>query len=425
VSPVLAAAVLAAALAAPAGAATQRTTAIDLGGARGFVHADQGSPLAGVELIVRAGLDRQTAAQNGLAALVAETVLRTPSGGVPLAAAVEGHGAGLSYSLGSQSVRFYLDGTPEAVAAAAPLVAAALAAPAFDPATLAAARTELGDRIDDQESDPRLVGRAMLRTSYYRGGAGLPVLGDRASLARLGPADAKAYYAAWYRRGDAVVAAVGRTGDATDAASRALVAALPAGSTPAVTIATRPFGVSARRIITHRDVGAPYVVLGFAAPPLGDRDFAAALVIRSLLGSLFDRGGATTPPTIFRPIGTSYATDVAPAQLVLWINGARVEPDVGLSAIGAVVKAAAAKPLTASVLGRYKETARGEWTLETVTLDRRACAIGDAVTHGLDADAGDDVAAAISRVTAADVQRVAKKYFQRFDVALILPRTGN
>ena len=36
----------------------------------------------------------------------------------------------------------------------------------------------------------------------------------------------------------------------------------------------------------------------------------------------------------------------------------------------------------------------------------------------------DAVGAAIARVTAADVQRVAKKYFQRFDVALVMPRAS-
>ena len=39
---------------------------------------DAHSALVGVALVVRAGLDRQTMKQNGLAALVAQTILRTP-----------------------------------------------------------------------------------------------------------------------------------------------------------------------------------------------------------------------------------------------------------------------------------------------------------------------------------------------------------
>ena len=429
---VLAAAVLTAVLAVPAAASAPRTTVVDLGGARAYVHADPASPLAAVELFVRAGLDRQTAGQSGLAALVAESVLRTPVGGpstgsgqaLPLTDAVDARGASISYVVAAQHVRFYLEGTPDALAATAPLVARALAAPAFDPAAVAAARAALTDRIAAEEGDPRFVGLQLLRSSYYRGGAGLPALGDSSSLAALAPADAQAYFARWYRRGDAVVAAVGRTGDATDAAGRALAGALAPGTAPAVTIVTRPFGAQPRRIVTHRDVGSPYVVLGFAAPALGDRDFPAALVLRAVLAGIFERPGATTQAPVFRAAGTIYGYDTAPAQLVLWLNGSRVDPETGLTGVDTLVKRAAAKPLAAAVLARYKETARGAWALEAVSLDERAFALGNAVTHGLDADVADDIGTAIARVTGADVQRVAKKYFQRFDVALVMPRAS-
>jgi zinc protease len=427
---VLATALLGAVLAAPAVASAPHTTVVDLGGARAYVHADQGAPLAAVELFVRAGLDRQTSSQSGLAALVAEVVLRTPvpSTGaeqpLPLVDAVDARGASVSYVVSAQHVRFYVEGTPEGLAAAAPLVARALAAPAFDPATVAAARAALGERIADDEGDPRIVGLQMLRSSYYRGSAGLPVLGDPGALGTLGAADAKAFFTRWYLRGDAFVAAVGQTGATTDAASRALVQALAAGTAPAAALATRPIGAQPKRIVTHRDVAATYVVLGFAAPSLGDRDFAAALVLRAVIAGVFERAGATTQPQVFRAAGTFYGYDTAPAQLVLWINGGRLDPEQGLAGVDALLKRAAGKPLAPAVLSRYKETARGAWSLQTVSLDERAFAVGNAVAHGLDADANDAVGAAIARVTGADVQRVAKKYFQRFDVALVIPRAN-
>jgi predicted Zn-dependent peptidase len=429
----VAAAMLVAALVTPAAASGPRTVVADLGGARAYVHADPASPLAAVELFVRAGLDRQAAGQSGLAALVAESVLQTPVDPSPdtgqpmtLTDAVDARGASISYVVAAQHVRFYLEGTPDGLAAAAPLVARALAAPAFGAGTIAAARAALADRIATEEDAPRFVGLQLLRSSYYRGGAGLPALGDASSLAALTPADAQGFFARWYRRGDAVVVAVGSTGEATDAAGRVLGGALAAGTAPAPRLATRAFGAQPRRIVTHRDVGSPYVVLGFAAPALGDRDFPAALVLRALLAGLFEQPGATTQPSVFRAAGTIYGYDTAPAQLAVWLNGSRVDPETGLTAVDTLVRRAAAKPLAATVLSRYKDTARGAWALEAVSLDERAFAIGNAVTHGLDADAADDVGAAIARVTGADVQRVAKKYFQKFDVALVMPRaSGN
>ena len=428
------AAVLGAALAAPAAAAPAtavgpRSTVVDLGGARAYVHADQASPLAAVELFVRAGLERQRAGQSGLAALVAESVLHTPvapgSGtAIPLADAVDACGASIGYVVSAQHVRFYLEGTPAGLAAAAPLVARALSGPAFDVASVAAARAALAERVADEEGDPRFVGLQLLRSSYYRGPAGLPALGDPGSLAALAPADLKAFFARWYLRGDAFVTEVGRTGDATDAAGRAIAQALPPGTAPAAPLAIRPFGAQPKRIVTHRDVAAAYVVVGFAAPSLGDRDFAAALVLRELLAGVFARPGATTPAPVFRAAGTIYGYDTVPAHLVMWINGSRLDPEQGLAGVDALLKRAASKPLAASVLSRYKETARGAWTLETVSLEQRAFAVGNAVAHGLDADVNDDVGAAIARVTGADVQRVAKKYFQKFDVALVMPRAS-
>lgn len=413
----------------PASAAA--TTVIDAGGARAYVHADPVASLAAVDLFVRAGLDRETPEQNGLAALVAQAVLQTPvapaAGATPvaLADAVAAGGGSITYAVLPGYVRFSLQGTPEAIAVAAPLVARALAAPSFAGATLSDARSALGDRIADDELDVRTVGQQMLRGSYYVDGAGLPAYGNPGSLSALADGDAKAFYGAWYLRGDAFLTVVGRTGPATDAASRALIAALRAGSAAPTAVATRPFGPEPKRILTHRDVAAPYVAVGFAAPPIGDPDFAATLVMRSILVSVFERGSATTPAPYFRSVGSMYAYDTSPAHFVVWINGGRVDPSTGLGAVIAVVKGTATKPLSETVLTRYKETARGEWALETLSLDDRAAAIGNAVALGLDADAGDAIPAAISAVTIADLQRVAKKYFQKFDIALVIPREAS
>lgn len=425
----LAAALVLAAAVAMLGAAP-RTTAVDVPGVRAYARSDDGALLTGIVFSVDAGLDREASREDGLAALVAESILQTPVAAddgrprLPLTDAVDGRGASLGYVILPREVRFYLEGTSAGIAAAVPLVDAALQAPSFDSATLNAARTALALRINDEESDPRFVGRAMLRSSFYRGSAGGAALGSAATLARLGSADAQRFFAQWYRRGGVVLTMVGRPGATREGALAALAAALPAGSAAPGVVSAKSLGSQAKRIVTQRDVGAPYVTLGFAAPAFGERDFAATLVVRSLLEGVFDRTSSSTLPIAFRSVGALYDYETAPAHFVLWINGAQIDPEVGLAAVDVVVKRAAAKPLNAATLARYKESARGEWILETLTLEQRAAAIDSAVTRGLDPDTADQIAAAISRVSAADVQRVAKRYFQRFDVALVLPRSG-
>ena len=428
---VLAAAFTVVALVAPLGAAAAPTSVVDLGGSRAYVRGDAVATLTGVDLFVRAGLDRETADQNGLAALVAQAVLQTPvapattTAPVALSDAVDACGASIGFTIAPGYVRFSLEGTPEAIAQAAPLAARALAAPSFAGATLDDARAALDARIADEEDDVRFVGLQMLRGSYYRDGAGFPAYGNSGSLRTLTGTNAKAFFDAWYRRGDAFLTVVGRAAPASVTAGGALVAALPAGSAATPAVAARPFGAEPKRIVTHRDVSAPYVAVGFAAPAIGDPDFAATWVMRSILIGVFDRPAATTPLPLFRSAGSIYGYDTAPGHFVVWINGSRIDPSTGLGAVIAVVKGTATKPLSDAVLTRYKETARGEWALETLSLDERAGAIGSAVTLGLDPDAGDAVPAAISAVTLADLQRVAKKYFQKFDVALVIPREAS
>lgn len=420
----LAALLAAVPLAAPA--AAPAPVLADAGGAPAYVAADAALPLAGVSLVLRAGVDREIAGQSGLAALVAEAVLRTPSGGVALNDAVSAHGGSLSYTISPRTVRFYLEAPPEAFPAIAPLVAHALSAPGFDAATLAAARAALGERIASDQKNPVLVGLDAVRAAYYRDAAAGPSLGTPATLAALGPADARGFYDRWYVRGNAFITAVGRTGAATDAAEREVVAALPARTAPPeAPLTVRAFGKEPRRIVARRDIFVPYVVLGFGAPALGNADFPAALVLRALLGDVFGGEGAVTPPPVRRPVGAVYGYDIAPAHFALWINGARLDPSTGIGAIAAVLKAATQKPLGKTTLDRYKQTAAGQWQLEATTLDERSWAIASAVSLGLDPGASGTVPAAIARVSAADVQRVAKRWFTNFDVALVLPRGGN
>ena len=95
------------------------------------------------------------------------------------------------------------------------------------------------------------------------------------------------------------------------------------------------------------------------------------------------------------------------------------------ASLDAVLKRAAAQPLTDAIVSRFKARARGEWALENLSLEERSWELGNAVAQGLDADVAARVDEAIERVTPADLQRVAKRYFQRFDVALVLPREGS
>jgi predicted Zn-dependent peptidase len=187
----------------------------------------------------------------------------------------------------------------------------------------------------------------------------------------------------------------------------------------------RPLGPISKRLITRRDLVVPFVLVGFPAPSMSDRDFGAMLVLRALLGDIATRDSAATLSPFERGINVIYNYDVKPSTFVVAINGSQLDPGAGLTIVQAIVRNAQTKPLADDVLKRYRDTAYGQWALEAVTLTDRAWQIGAAVNEGADPGVAQSIAQAIANVTGADVQRAAKAYLQRSTIALVLPRTDS
>jgi zinc protease len=390
-----------------------------------YAHNDAGAQLVGLTIVVRAGTARQATGQNGLAALAAQTLLLGKFDGVSLSDRISAAGGAIDFTVDPDVVRFSIEMLPGSVAGITADLERAVAAPDTSPATVAAARAALGARIDDSERNPIAVGLEMLHTAYYRGAAGAPAFGTRASLVNLGPDDVRAFLAAHYLRGDVFATATGRVDDTANAAAGALLAAFPAGSEAPPVVAAQGFPLQPKHLVTQREIGVPFALVGFAAPAMTDGDFGAMLVLRALLDDVAARQSSTTPALFQRGIDVVYGYDVKPATFTVAINGAQIDPSAGLTVLQAILKTAVTKPLGGEVIKRYKETARGAWALEAMTLSDRGWQMAAALNQGADPAIAQNVAAAIDRVTPADVQRLAKTYLQRYAVAIVLPRRGN
>jgi predicted Zn-dependent peptidase len=224
-------------------------------------------------------------------------------------------------------------------------------------------------------------------------------------------------------RGNAFATATGRVDGAANSAAAAVLAAFPAGSEAPPVLGVQAFSAEPKHVVTQREIGVPFVLVGFAAPSLSDADFAGMLVLRSLFEDIAARQSSTTLAPYQRGIAVVYAYDVKPATFAVSINGTQMDPSAGLTVLQAVLKTASSKVLAADIVERYKTSARGEWALEAQTLTDRAWQIGAAVTQGADPDIAQKVGAAIDRVTPADLQRLVQAYLQHYTVALVLPRS--
>ena len=385
------------------------------------------NPLIGVQLFIRAGLDRQTTHENGLAALVAQSIVQTAVAGSPLRDAVLAQGGSISYIVDGRWVRFYIEGVSSNFGTGIlPLVEAALRAPDFSVSNVAAARGELQRRIAQEQKVPLEVGLQMLNTAFFtQSNAGLPQFGLSATLAGFTASQAAAFFAAQYRRGGALLSADGGLDQLPAGLLEGLVEALPVGSTQPAVVNTEKLAASSRRLVTHRDITAPWLVAQFRAPGLQSRDFGAMLVLASLLerttAQVAENPSVTTRPFAARGVGTIYNFDENPASLVLYINGGFGDPSRAFGTALAVI-AVFARSNVAGDIASLKREAAGSYIEGMNTLDDRAWLAGvfalqnvspDYVQRGLDA---------IAAVKAADLQRVARAYLDHPNVAVVLPR---
>jgi zinc protease len=396
--------------------------ATDLGVTKLIGEADADAPVAGVQVFVAAGLDRQAPNQSGISALVAECLERTPVDGMPLRDAIAAEGGSISYTVDGRSVHYYLESSPGRLAAVVALFGRALAAPDFSPAVLAPARSSLTKHVAELEDNALSVGIQMFRRSYYMTGAGMPAFGTAATLAQLGPDDARAFYRATYRRQAVSASAVGKLDPGLGDALRTLANALPDGPVSPVVERAKTIPPEAPRIVAHRDVAAPWVVVGYAAPAPNSKDFGAMLLLESLLSGAFDRSSTTTLGFVEKSVGAFYLYDSTPASLVVYVNGTETDPTLALREVLVVSKSLSLKPLGAEALRHFKAEAEGQFLTDSVSFSDRSYLLGTFAAQGLGPDSINTALAALENTSAADVQRVAKKYLQRYIVALVLPR---
>lgn len=380
---------------------------------------DASVQLVGVSYFMRAGLDRQAVRQDGLAALTAETILRSSvTGGAALQDAIAQSGGSLSFTVEDGDVEFYLQSLSDRAAAQVALLAAALAKPNITNAAVNDARTRLVRRVALDGGSPLQVGVEMLSTSAD---------GTAMSLARYDATDVQAFYGRAYKRGGSVLSAIGNLTAVPTSAFSQLAAALPAGtSKPAAARPAAPASTS-HQIIAHRDIDAPWLVARYPAPKPGSRDFGAMLVLSAIVNSALAEV-ANVPGTISHSfaadsVGTMYDYGARPANLIVYMAGGMGDPTRTFGTGLAVIGALSISKLQGS-LATYKAQAQGRFVSDATSLHDRAWLAGEFALQGASTDYLNATLAQIAAVTPADVQHAARAYMDNPTVALVLPRSN-
>jgi predicted Zn-dependent peptidase len=413
----------------PAICSAQNATVVRAGGVTVVSQPDSNASLTGVEIMVDAGLDRQQLSQNGLAALVAQTLLESPVENERLLDAVSSSGGSVSFRVEAHDVRFYV----EALANDAPNVLAlfsrALSSPDFSPGTIRAARQALDAKISAQQSEPLDVGIQMLDLAAADGAnLGSPPLGTPASLVQFSPSDVAGFYRAYYRRGNEIISAAGRTDALGDRGLRALANALPSGSTRAVETKVIPLRAQGQQLVTRRAISSPWLVVHYGAPPLASGDYGPMLVLSAFLqrtlGDIAEVPGTITPTLASQAVGAEYEFESAPANLTLYVDGGIGNAGQSFGAALSVVKLLGTTKIQGSI-EQFKQIAEGNFEQRASTLEAQAWLGGLFAQRTGSADYLTATLHAIDATTPADLQRVAHRYLGNPTIALVLPRSSN
>jgi zinc protease len=245
-----------------------------------------------------------------------------------------------------------------------------------------------------------------------------PGIGNLDELNAATPQDANAFYKTFYRPDNAVLIAVG---DFEDAQFNAWVdkyfgrVAKPTGSIPRVAAVEPERTKEARHMTTAPNVPFPAVAITYLAPTSRSEDIPALRIAEKILS-----GGESA--RLYQSLvykqqiaqQAQFSTDIRADRGLLYflaISSEGKSADVLERALLSELKLIQDKGVTAAELAKAKNLLVTQTLQEREQNDGKALAIERAVAYDGDPKAVNTDIQKLQAVTAADVQRVMKKYF--------------
>lgn len=391
----------------------------------GVVIASQPSndmPLVGAQIFLPAGLAQQPTDKAGVAAIAAALVLETPvEGSTTLIDAVTNAGGSISYTLDPLDTRFYL----ECRDADFPRLLHDFRMAVWNPdvTRIEIQRSKTLDAAHSLTQNPIEVAYAMVRQINYSGnGFALPDQGSALTIARLSRADVGTF-ATSYRRGSGTVVAL--EGAVNQAALDAAAREFGVFSAGAANMASVPKRVDRmHQVVAHRSVPAPWIAVAYQAPDQYSSDFATMLVIEALLGGAGDVHSfafSSAAPVPDDYVGAYYQYEVTPGSMIVFLGGDTANLDQSVRDLETGIARLRGATLATPLIDEAKRSALGDYYLGATTLSEQAWLLGRSVGSPDGLAFENLIPQRILAVKAGDIQRVARRYFTKETIAIVLP----
>jgi predicted Zn-dependent peptidase len=253
---------------------------------------------------------------------------------------------------------------------------------------------------------------------------GLPSVGLRASVEKLGREDLLAHYRAIYQPQRMVLAISGQvTAARVVATATKLFGGMPgsggSSADPAPSI-TPPGG---RRVVEHPAQQAQ-VLVGFAGPGVNDADYAAVRVLGAVLGGgmsgrffveLRDKQG------LAYQLGAIYPSRAGPAFLVGYLGTAPASAEPAEAGMLREIERIRTDPPSVDELARAKAYLQGNMAMDRRTNARQTWYLAFFELIGAGYNFPDRYTRDLAGITAAQVQAAARRYLQHPTIVVLRP----
>jgi zinc protease len=385
-------------------------------------------PIVAVRVYMRAGAVYDPPDRTGLANLTGATLTRGTAKrtGPELDSAIEFVGASLQAGASRDGLTVSLTAQKKDMTLGLDLLSEVVLTPAFPEAEVTRKVAEIQAAIKRSEEDPNTVaGRALSRLVFQGHPYGFPVEGTRESVARLTRGDVVNFYHERARPDATIVAVVGAV--TLDEARREVMARLGSWarpSTPVPSVSTAISAGAGREETVKRELTQATIMLGRQAIGQTDPEYFPLAVASYVLGG----GSASRLYTRVREeSGLAYSVYswVSPwrygASFAVSAQTRTVEVSRVLTMIREELARMAREPVSDRELGLAKQYLIGSFPLRLDTSGKVADFLVAIEDRGVGLDYPDRYKERIGRVSAADVQRVAAKFFppQSFDRVIV------
>jgi zinc protease len=278
-------AVAPAASAAPASPVTEIT--LD-NGLRVLVLEDHRNPIVTVQTWYRVGSRNEVPGKTGLAHFLEHLMFKgTPTHGKGQFARVEQNGGQDNAFTSHDVTSYYVNIAADRVDMVLGLEADRMRHLLLDPKEIESERqVVMEERRTRTEDDPDgYLSEEFLAAAYKAHPYGWPVIGWMEDIARITPAELRAFYDRYYQPGNAVLVIVGDV-DARRIVGRVreVFGRIPRAPAPPPMQAVEPPQPGERRVLVHKaDARSPIVYIGFHVPNYQSADGPALEVLSSIL----------------------------------------------------------------------------------------------------------------------------------------------